>query len=212
MKNTEIKLNLKMLKVGSEVFEQLDINTQNYLKEKIIETYDLIHDQETKNKKESRLSKKYEIGNWINNKWIIVSILFVRNQNKKILCYNPEHNIFKEGWIWDFTRDIVQPTTNRKQLCYICNLKLSTELYKLLDLNYEYANQVYFKTNYLTREEYAIIQGYREGSYLEVEHILKKFDFLLSNDYNKCGQARRNQNLAYLIATTYMILIKKGVI
>lgn len=159
------------------------------------------------------MKKKYEIGTWINNKWIIISILYVRKQNKKILCYNPEHNIFKEGWIWDFTRNIVKPTSNKKAECFtICELKLNTELYSLLDINFEYANEVYFKTNYLTRSEYSILRGYREGSFWDVEHILKKFDFLLSDDYNKCGQSRRNQNLAYLIASTYIILIQKGVI
>ena len=132
------------------------------------------------------------------------------------MCYNPEHIIFKEGWIWDFTRDLVKPTKNKKPSCTkICQLQLKDNWNQLLDLNYEYANEVYFKTKkeeYITREEYALIRGYREGSFLDVEHILKKFDFLLSNDYKKCGQARRNQKLAYLIASTYIILIKKGVI
>ena len=32
--------------------------------------------------------QKYDIGKLINNEWAIVSILEVKNQNKKILCYN----------------------------------------------------------------------------------------------------------------------------
>lgn len=156
---------------------------------------------------------KYEIGSWINKKWIIVSVLYSRKQNRKILCYNPEYNIFKEGWIWDFTRDIVKATKNNKPICSaLCQTKINLEWQNILDVNYEYTNDIYFKTNYLTREEYSILRGYREGSFLDIEHILKKFDFLLSDDYNKCGQVRRNQKLAYLIASTYIILIQKGVI
>ena len=159
------------------------------------------------------MKKKYEIGTWINNKWIIIAILCIQHQNKKILCYNPENNIFKEGWIWDFTKDKIKPIPNKKPICScICRLKLTSDWNQILDINHEYTNKVYFKTNYLTREEYSIIRGYREGSFWDIEHILKKFDFLLSDDYNKCGQSRRNQNLAYLIASTYIILIQKGVI
>lgn len=156
---------------------------------------------------------KYEIGNWINQKWIIVSVLYSRKQNKKLLCYNPKYNIFKEGWIWDFTRDLINITPNKKPECYsLCQTKINLEWQNILDVNYEYTNDIYFNTNYLTREEYSILRGYREGSFWDIEHILKKFDFLLSDDYNKCGQVRRNQKLAYLIASTYIILIKKGVI
>lgn len=156
---------------------------------------------------------KYEIGSWINKKWIIVSVLYSRKQNRKLLCYNPKYNIFKEGWIWDFTRDLINITPNKKPKCYsLCQTKINLEWDNILDVNYEYTNDIYFNTNYLTREEYSILRGYREGSFWDIEHILKKFDFLLSDDYNKCGQVRRNQKLAYLIASTYIILIQKGVI
>ena len=150
--------------------------------------------------------KFYEVGKRINDKWIIVSILYTRKQNKKLVCMHIPTGIFKEGWIWDFTRDIVKPTKNRNPLCYLSKIQIKTKKDELLDIHYEYSNNVYYKTSYLSREEYSILQGYREGAFNDMSHILKKFDYLLSNDYDKHGHSRRNENLAMLIATTYQIL------
>ena len=152
----------------------------------------------------------YEAGKRINDKWIIVAILKVKRQNKKILCMHIETGIFKEGWIWDFTRDKVSQNPNKKPLCYLARVTIKAEENELLDIHFEYSDNVYFKTSYLKREEYSILQDYREGSFREVKHILKKFDYLLSDDYAKHNQSRRNQNLAMLIAITYKILYKKG--
>jgi hypothetical protein len=151
---------------------------------------------------------KYEVGKRINEKWIIVSILYSKKQNKKILCYNPEHNLFKEGWIWDFTRDIVSYNKNKMSECKEICTKLNTknDLDIIINNHFEYSNKVYYKTNYLTREEYSILRDWREGWIHSINHILKKFDFLLSNDYTKNGQSRRNKNLSNLIIYTYLFL------
>ena len=107
----------------------------------------------------------YEAGKRINDKWIIISILKVRKQNKKILCMHIETGIFREGWIWDFTRDKVKPTPNKKPLCYLSQVRIKAEQNELLDIHFEYSDNVYFKTSYLKREEYSILQDYREGSF-----------------------------------------------
>lgn len=151
----------------------------------------------------------YESGKRINDKWVIVSILKVKKQNKKILCMHIDTGIFKEGWIWDFTRDKVKPTPNKKPLCYLSRVTIKAETNELLDIHFEYSNNILSKTKYLSETEYTILQGYREGYFEEIQHMIKKFDYLLSNDYAKHNQSRRNQNLAMLIATTYKILYKQ---
>lgn len=152
----------------------------------------------------------YEAGKRINDKWIIISVLKVKKQNKKILCMHIETGIFREGWIWDFTRDKVKPTPNKKPLCYLSRVKIKSKGAELLDIHHKYSNNILSKTKYLSETEYAILQGYREGSFREIKNMIKKFDYLLSNDYSKHNQSRRNQNLAMLIATTYRLLYKKG--
>ena len=151
---------------------------------------------------------KYDIGSTINKKWVIISILKVNKQNKKVLCYNIEDNIFKEGWIWDFTRDLVKSTQNKKPDCYLskCNIKQTGS--QLADLQFEYAHDVYFNCSYLSRDEYEYLRDIREGSYAGVNHLLKTFDWSLYSS----GQARRNSKLAMLIGTTYKLLIERGVL
>ena len=147
--------------------------------------------------------QKYDIGKLINNEWAIVSILEVKNQNKKILCYNINTNFFVEGWIWDFTRDLISTSKqNRNPLCYLSNKINKWNYENNLDNHFEYAEQVYFDCNYLTRDEYSYLRDIREGSYSNLRHILKRFDYCLATS----GQARRNQRLAMLISTTYKIL------
>lgn len=152
----------------------------------------------------------YEAGKRINDKWIIISILKVRKQNKKILCMHIETGIFREGWIWDFTRDKVKPTPNKKPLCYLSRVRIKSKGAELLDIHHKYSNNIRSKTSYLSETEYSMLKSYREGSFGEIQHFIKKFDYLLSNDYSKHNHSRRNQNLAMLIATTYKILYKKG--
>ena len=118
MKKSNIEANLKILNAVVDTFDELDETTQEYVTKKLFESHDLIHNEEKVDNKEPINRNKYYAGEWINKKWIIVSILYVRKQNKKILCYNPEHNIFKEGWIWDFTRNIVKPMPNKKAECF----------------------------------------------------------------------------------------------
>ena len=147
--------------------------------------------------------QKYEIGKLINNKWAIVSILEVKNQNKKVLCYNIDTNSFVESWIWDFTRNIVSASKkNRNPLCYLSNKVNHFDYCRNLDAHFEYSDMIYFDCNYLTRDEYIYLRDIREGSYADLSHILKLFDYLLATS----GQARRNSRLAMLISTTYKIL------
>jgi hypothetical protein len=152
----------------------------------------------------------YESGKRIKDEWIIISILEVRNQNKKIICMHTKTGIFKEGWLWDFTNKPVYPTNNIDPWCYLARVRIKAEENELLDMHYEYSNDICSKTSYLSKAEYAILQGYREGIFEEIQHIIKKFDYLLSNNYSKHNQSRRNQRLAMLIATTYKLLYKKG--
>ena len=151
----------------------------------------------------------YESGKRIKDEWIIISILEVRKQNKNIICMHTKTGMFKEGWLWDFTHKDVNPTNNINPWCYLARVRIRAEENELLDMHCEYSN-ILSKTSYLSKAEYSILQGYREGSFGEIQHIIKKFDYLLSNDYSKHNQSRRNQNLAMLIATTYKILYKKG--
>lgn len=151
---------------------------------------------------------KYDIGSIINRKWVIISILKVNKQNKKILCYNIEDNIFKEGWIWDFTRNRVKSTPNKKSDCYLAKCKISAEGKHLLDIHLEYSNDIYFNCSYLSRDAYSYLKDIREGTYSGVGYLLKTFDWLLYES----GQARRNSRLAMLIGTTYKLLIERGVL
>lgn len=145
--------------------------------------------------------RKYEIGSIINDKWIIVSILQVRKQNKKLLCFNLYTYTFTEGWIWDFTRDLIsnnKPTKNP-----ICVLTKTYIPYgDLLTLHQEYVYKVYIYQQNLSREDFFILRDIREGWYKDVKSILKKFDLLLATS----GQARRNKPLAMVIGLTYIIL------
>ena len=71
--------------------------------------------------------KKYDIGSVIHNKWVIVSILKIRKQNRKILCFNLNTHTFTEGWIWDFTRDLIadnKPTI--EPMCVITKVSIPT--------------------------------------------------------------------------------------
>lgn len=151
---------------------------------------------------------KYDIGTIINKKWVIISILKVNKQNKKVICYNIENNIFKEGWIWDFTRDLVKLIPNKKPECYLSKCLINQTGSQLADIQFDYAYDVYFNCNYLSRDEYSYLRDIREGSYAGVNHLLKTFDWLLYSS----GQARRNSRLAMLIGTTYKILIERGII
>ena len=151
---------------------------------------------------------KYDIGTIINEKWVIISILKINKQNKKCLVYNIEHNMFKECWIWDLTRDIATHNLNKTPECYLSKCKIKSSESELANLHFNYAEDVYFNCKYLTREEYIILRNIREGSYVGLNHILKKFDLLLYES----GQARRNSRLAMLIGTTYKLLIERGVL
>lgn len=146
---------------------------------------------------------KYKIGSTINNKWVIVSILEIKKQNKKLLCFNLNTFRFTEGWIWDFTRDLIdddKSTTNPK-----CRLSKNIHpVGKTLDLHNYYAYQVYLRQNHLSREDFFILKDFRQGFYGDVSYMLKKFDLLLIS-----GQARRNGPLSNLIALTYIVLAER---
>lgn len=148
-------------------------------------------------------SKKYEVGSVINGVWVIVSILQKKQQNKKILCYHLDKKIFLEGWIWDFTRDIINPNKqNIHPLCKIVYLRnTADEIGNILDINQEYTWQIAKKTNYLTTNDRYILESIRCGYLGDVKIILNKFNELLQSGY-----ARRNMNLGLLIMTTYEIL------
>lgn len=148
---------------------------------------------------------KYSPGAVINGKWVVVSILETRKQNKKLLCYHLETDNFVEGWIWDFTRDLINPNKISQRIaCKVIHVNPSIDFEVALDYNYRYAWEVIRKSSYLSIEERNVLQGIREG-YLpraKVNELLNKFDNLLSSS----GQHRRNINLAILISTTYQIL------
>lgn len=149
-------------------------------------------------------TKKYDIGSIINGEWIIVAILQIKKQNKKILCYHLNKKIFLEGWIWDFTRDIVNPNKqNINPLCKIVYFRnTGDELENILDINQEYEWIVSKKTKYLSNNDRYILESIRCGYLGDVQDILNKFDLLLKTS----GHARRNMNLGLLIMTTYNIL------
>ena len=147
--------------------------------------------------------KKYDIGSVINGEWVIVSILEIRKQNKKILCYHLDTKIFTEGWIWDFTRGLINPEKqNLKNMCEIVHIRTIEELEIAQDTNQEYAWQVSQKSKYLSHRDRYILESIRNGYLFDTEEILNKFDFLLKSS----GQCRRNLKLAMLISSTYRIL------
>ena len=148
---------------------------------------------------------KYTPGAVINGVWVIVAILETRKQNKKLLCYNLETDTFAEGWIWDFTRDLISPNKiSRLIACKVIHVNPSIDLEVALDYNQRYAWEVAQKSSYLTIVDRSILRDIREGylPHTKIDELLNKFDNLLRNS----GQQRRNINLAILISTTYQIL------
>jgi hypothetical protein len=147
--------------------------------------------------------KKYDVGKKINEEWVIVSILQTKKQNAKILCYHLETKNFVEGWIWDFTRGLINPNKqNLKNMCEIVHIRTIEELEIAQDINQEYAWQVSQKSKYLSHRDRYILESIRNGYLFDTEEILRKFDCLLKSS----GQHRRNLNLAMLISSTYRIL------
>lgn len=147
--------------------------------------------------------KKYDIGSVINNQWVIVSILEVKKQNKKILCYHLNNKVFTEGWIWDFTRGLINPNKqNLKNMCEIVHIRTINELEIAQDINQEYAWKISKASKFLSYRDRDILRDIREGYLGNVQEILNKFDLLLKSS----GQHRRNLKLAMLISTTYRIL------
>lgn len=147
--------------------------------------------------------RKYDIGKTINKEWVIVSILQVKKQNTKILCYHLETKNFVEGWIWDFTRGLINPNKqNLKNMCEIVHIRTIEELEIAQDINQEYAWQVSQKSKYLSHRDRYILESIRNGYLFDTEEILRKFDLLLKSS----GQHRRNLKLAMLISSTYRIL------
>ena len=147
--------------------------------------------------------RKYDIGKLINGDWVIVSILQTKKQNTKILCYHLETKNFVEGWIWDFTRGLINPNKqNLKNMCEIVHIRTIEELEIAQDTNQEYAWQVSQRSNYLSHRDRYILESIRNGYLFDTEEILRKFDFLLKSS----GQYRRNLKLAMLISSTYRIL------
>ena len=148
---------------------------------------------------------KYSPGAVINGKWVVVSILETRKQNKKLLCYHLETDNFVEGWIWDFTRDLISPNKiSRLIACKVIHVNPSIDLEVALDHNQRYAWEVAQKSSYLTTKDRDTLRDIREG-YLPLAsttELLNKFNILLSTS----GQLRRNINLAILVSTTYQIL------
>ena len=156
--------------------------------------------------------KKYEVGKVINNKWVIVAILEIKKQNKKVLCFNFQELNFVEGWIWDFTRDLINPNKKPKEInCHVINIRTKGMTKKeVLDEHFECSNIIYCKTKEaykgLSKEEYMLLKDLREGITANILEVLKKFDLLLTNS----GHSRRNTNLARLIACTYWLLVYRG--
>ena len=166
---------------------------------------------DNKQKENNKMAREamYSIGKKIGDKWIIVAILEKRGCNKKIICYNAQNGIFKEGWIWDFTRNLVSDKPNRNPSCKICEYTFTdlprNELY---DCNSDYAFNQAIRTKNLTSNDVVVLRNIREGTYCNFNKVLKKFSDMLA----KSGQHRRNSGLATVIGTTYEILNRKGVI
>jgi hypothetical protein len=147
--------------------------------------------------------RKYDVGKLINGEWVIVSILQVKKQNTKILCYHLKTKNFVEGWIWDFTRGLINPNKqNLKNMCEIVHIRTIDELEIAQDTNQEYAWQVFKNSKYLSHRDRYILESIRNGYLYDTEEILRKFDYLLKSS----GQHRRNLKLAMLISSTYRIL------
>ena len=128
--------------------------------------------------------KKYDVGNVINGEWVIVSILEIKKQNKKILCYHLETKVFTEGWIWDFTRGLINPEKqNLNPLCKIVYIRVPEELETAQDINQDYAWKISKKSNFLSYEDRSVLRDIREGYLGNTEEILRKFDFLLKSSY-----------------------------
>lgn len=148
--------------------------------------------------------KKYFIGNYINPQWIYVAELEKKRQNKKILCYNPNTGMFKEGWIWDFTSKIINSTPNRKPSCIICKISLNEEQ-DAFDINANYALTCRIK-NIITKEILTSLRNIREGLvYDEGKKVLKYFNILLQEK-----KYRKNKKISILIQSTYKILLYRG--
>lgn len=150
---------------------------------------------------------KYDIGKRINDRWIIVAVLKKNKQNKKLLCYDTKDNLFKEGWIFDFTRNIVAKNSSRKPSCILCDKTFDkynrTELY---DINADNAFHQLIKTKNINNRDVIDLRNIREGVCENISRILYKFGDLLA----RSGQHRRNVGLANVIGSTYEILYRKG--
>lgn len=148
--------------------------------------------------------KKYFIGNHIHPQWIYVADLEDKGNNKKILCYNPNTGVFKEGWIWDFTTKIINNKPNRNPLCIICKTHLDEER-DAFDINANYA--LVCKTRQIiSKDTLTSLRNIREGLiYEDGEKVLEYFNTLLQEK-----KYRKNKKLSVLIQSTYKILLYRG--
>lgn len=145
--------------------------------------------------------KKYFVGNYINPQWIYVAELEKKRQNKKILGYNPNTGMFKEGWIWDFTSKTISNTLNKKPSCIICKLSLNEEQ-DAFDINANYALACK-KRKIISEEILLSLRNIREGLvYDEGKKVLAYFNMLLQNK-----KYRGDKKLSILIQSTYKILV-----
>ena len=148
--------------------------------------------------------RKYFIGNYINHQWIYVADLEDKGNNKKILCYNPNLGMFKEGWIWDFTTKIISNKQNRNPSCIICKIHLDEER-DAFDINANYALTCKIKS-IITKEILTSLRNIREGLvYDEGKKVLEYFNMLLQEK-----KYRKNKKLSILIQSTYKILLYRG--
>lgn len=150
--------------------------------------------------------RKYEVGSKIND-WVIVAFLKRNGCNKKIICYNKRTGQFKEGWIWDFTRGLINTKPNVSPMCKLCQMSFSDCSKKeLYDIN---ATCVYKqKGKTIDSDVLVTLRNIREGAicYEDLKEVLQIFCELLRSS----GQHRRNTGLATVIGTTYEILNRKG--
>lgn len=150
------------------------------------------------------MSVKYECGNVIND-WVVVSILTRKKGNRKILCYNKNTGIFKEGWVTDFVRDLISDSPNRKPICKLCTMCFVDYTKKeLYDINSDYTFKQHTLSKNLSTSDLITLRNIREGikSGSEVVQLLQKFSTMLA----KSGQHRRNTGLSIVIGSTYEIL------